>query len=231
MARSKNRKPLFLRRWPDMEKMEYWRLCDELTAEQAALLLIGVDPADKKAFSIDNEWRTVPPEGFEAILAAVTGAVIQEAVQASIVHAEITRRIEDADGCMAYETITTENPDWGKTKICVESLKRWLSHKGWRNNFFFPDMIEGVPDYLNPDHKFYAPKLAAAVKAWEAVTKSENLLKNKSPKQALDKWLRDHAREFGLTSKHGNPLNEAVEQISKVANWQPQGGAVKIASS
>jgi hypothetical protein len=29
-----------------MEKMDYWRLCDELSVVQAALLLIGVDPGD-----------------------------------------------------------------------------------------------------------------------------------------------------------------------------------------
>ena len=65
--------------------------------------------------------------------------------------------------------------------------------------------------------------LAAAVKAWQAVTDP----KGKSPKQALDKWLREHAADFGLTDDEGNPVNQAIEDCSKIANWQPGGGAAK----
>jgi hypothetical protein len=33
----------------------------------------------------------------------------------------------------------------------------------------------------------------------------ESLLRGKTPKQALMKWLREHAREFGLTDDDGKP--------------------------
>ena len=32
---------------------------------------------------------------------------------------------------------------------------------------------------------------------------------------------------FGLTDEEGNPINQAIEECSKVANWNPGGGAPK----
>ena len=49
----------------------------------------------------------------------------------------------------------------------------------------------------------------------------------KTPKQAIEKWLREHASEYGLTGADGNPVVAAIEQISKVSNWRPEGGAAK----
>jgi hypothetical protein len=78
-------------------------------------------------------------------------------------------------------------------------------------------------DYLNPKHPRYAPKLAAAVRAWQAVTEPNG----KHPKQALSKWLRDHAKEYGLVDDKGKPTETGIEEAAKVANWQPGGGAPK----
>lgn len=77
-----------------------------------------------------------------------------------------------------------------------------------------------VPDsrhgYMDPSHPRYSAKLAATVRAWQAVADEGKT----SVKQALEGWLREHADEFGLT-------NEGIKQCSKVANWQPLGGAPK----
>lgn len=77
--------------------------------------------------------------------------------------------------------------------------------------------------YLDPKNPRYAPKLAASVKAWQAVTDP----RGRSPKKALDNWLREHAADFGLMGDDGIPVNTAIEECSKVANWQPGGGAAK----
>jgi hypothetical protein len=98
----------------------------------------------------------------------------------------------------------------------------WLKSKGITTGFFFPEATE-APDYLDKRNPRYAPKLAAAVQAWMSVTDPGK----KSPKQALDKWLREHAAEFGLTDEDGKPIESAVEEISKVANWKQSGGAPK----
>ena len=81
----------------------------------------------------------------------------------------------------------------------------------------------GPQPYLNPQHPRYAPKLAAAVRAWLSV----DAVSGKSPKQSLTKWLREHCAEFGLVDDEGRLNNSGIEQCATVANWQTDGGAPK----
>jgi len=115
--------------------------------------------------------------------------------------------------------------DVRESMVNVDSLKQWLRLKGFTSGFFFPEPA-GIMEFLNPTHPRYAPKLAAAVKAWQAVTDGGK----GSPKQALDKWLREHAAEFRLTSDDGNPIEQAIQDCSKIANWKQTGGAPKTPS-
>lgn len=80
---------------------------------------------------------------------------------------------------------------------------------------------------MAPWGSHYAPKLAAAVAAWEAVTSDPKRLRGKSPKQALEAWLTEHAAEYDLVNKDGTPNKTGIEEAAKVANWQPAGGAPK----
>lgn len=113
--------------------------------------------------------------------------------------------------------------------VSVRSLREFLKKRGITGGFFFPEYLDDR-NYLDVDNSCYAAKLAAAVKAWEAITSDESRLNGKTPKQAIEKWLREHANEFGLTGADGNPVTAAIEQISKVANWKPEGGAAKTPS-
>lgn len=74
---------------------------------------------------------------------------------------------------------------------------------------------------LDPENPRYAPKLAAAVRAWQAVTDPGT----KTPKQATEKWLLEHAAEFSLTDEEGDPNKQGIKEVAKVANWKPLGGA------
>jgi len=40
-------------------------------------------------------------------------------------------------------------------------------------------------------------------------------------------WLRQHANEFGLTKEDGNPNEQGIEEVAKIANWDTKGGAPK----
>jgi hypothetical protein len=113
-------------------------------------------------------------------------------------------------------------PNWAKTMIGVDELRALLKSKGLNTGFFF-SAATGDPDYLDPDNPRYAPKLAAAVRAWQAITDAGG----KHPKQALAKWLREHAAEFGMADDDGRPNETGIEEAAKVANWQPGGGAPK----
>jgi hypothetical protein len=113
-------------------------------------------------------------------------------------------------------------PNWSITTVTRRDLTTWLSGRGIRSGFFFPDATD-QPDYLDKNNPRYAPKLAAAVRAWQAVTHPVG----KSEKQALSNWLREHEAEFGLRDDKGKPNETGIEEVSKVANWQGSGGAPK----
>jgi hypothetical protein len=118
-------------------------------------------------------------------------------------------------------------PDWDLTMVTRADLTAWLAHRGQRTGFFFlpaapAAQTTGVPAYLDSAHPRFAPKLAAAIRAWEAVTHPNG----KSPKQEIALWLREHAAELGLV-ENGKPKKSAIDEIAAICNWQPDGGAPK----
>jgi hypothetical protein len=108
----------------------------------------------------------------------------------------------------------------------VEDLRTWLRSRGINTGFFFPT-AEAEPDYLSEFHPNYSAKLAAAIEAWKAVSASAELRRGKTVKQALIVWLRQHANKFGLTKEDGNPNEQGIEDVAKIANWDTKGGAPK----
>jgi hypothetical protein len=43
----------------------------------------------------------------------------------------------------------------------------------------------------------------------------------------LNVLLRQHANKFGLTKDDGNPNEQGIEEVAKIANWDTKGGAPK----
>jgi len=238
-----------------MEELDYWRLCEELNVVQASLLIVGEDPSCAE-YTEEQEVQN-RPKGYEAVKTAIYGGLKnferyeKEAEdferQADYLFHEYNRSEgitaeEDQylmsllnraiSGTLVQQTEYDPNgndlgfldgtADFHRSTVNVESLKKWLRLKGFTTGFFFPTLIETM-DFLDLLNQRYAPKLAAAVKAWQAVTDTGK----RSPKQALDKWLREHATEFGLTNEDGKPIENAIEECSKVANWNTKGGATK----
>jgi hypothetical protein len=117
--------------------------------------------------------------------------------------------------------------DVHRSTVSFDEVRLWLAARGHMTGFFFEKQkipIAFVPGYLDPSHPRYAPKLAAAVKAWEAV---EEIAKKqpKSPKTILGDWLRKHAKELDLLKADGTPNEEGMKDVAKVANWRLKGGA------
>lgn len=194
-----------------MQSLDYWRLSEELNIYQTALLIAGVDPSDFER--VENANMDMRPTGYEAAKIALRIAVQSAKIPAAIIEREYndfgTPRVE---------------PDWDETLIEVEEIKKWLSSRGMKTGFFFPDGGTG-PEYLDRNHHHYAPKLAAAIHAWEAVSSDPDSRKGKTPKQALEIWLRAHANDYGLTMGDGNPNKTGIDDVSKIANWETKGGA------
>ncbi len=200
-----------------MEAFDYWKLCDELNIMQAALLIIGVDPSSKDGCHCESLDLDERPFGYEAAKIAISIALMKKTISGQ--HISLYDYDIDGDPCGEQPNTT----DIQKSIVEVASLQQWLSRRGFRTGFFFPVTID-APDYMDKKNPRFAPKLVASVRAWQAVSDPGK----KSPKQALEKWLREHAAEFGLVDDDGNPVNNAIEECSKVANWSQGGGAPKM---
>jgi hypothetical protein len=235
-----------------MEKLDYWRLCDELNVIQAALLIVDIDPSSEDGAYADDWKPHEQPDGYVAAKTALCNAILAGRLPATVRRSawergwdeeplegegfgklaavlfehgvEDIREVQSRGRAIAQRgVIYRANPDWSLTTVRVEDLRLWLSARGVKTGFFSPQASVGVPDYLDPVHERYAPKLAASVRAWMAVDNPQR----KSPKAALSKWLREHAREFGLSDDEGKPNEQGIDECAKVANWQPGGGAPK----
>lgn len=202
-----------------MEISEYWRLCDELNIFEASLLVIGKDPGSEFVH-VESRNTDDRPRGYEAAKSAIS-----RALQSKIIDGKHVPHYEhDINGqpCGPIEGST----DIYLSAVSVKSLVNFLSQRGISSGFFFPNS-SAIPDYLDTANPRYAPKLAAAINAWMAVTEPGNT----SAKKALEKWLRENAAHFGMTDEEGNPISQAIEDCSKVANWNPAGGAPKTPQS
>ena len=194
---------------------ELWRLCDELSVVQAALLMVGGDPGGDDVYVEDWDVHK-RPSGYEAAKQAIVAAIRRNAVEGSLVP-RFEHDLKESRSRPIEDSI-----DVRSSMVDVQTLKSWMKSRGVTSGFFFP-AATSVPDYLDPDHPRYAPKLAAAVNAWLAVSDSNG----KTPKTALMKWLRENSAAYGLSDDEGKPNELGIEECAKVANWQPGGGAPK----
>ena len=199
------------------EISNYWKLCDEFDVHQASLLIVGVDPSSEIGSNCGN-WKAYErPAGYEAAKHGVSSGLRQ-----GIISGQNTPCFEGVwNGEPVGEIPNSTNPM--QSMVDRKSLVEWLKQRGIKSGFFFPNIDSNTPDFLDSNNPRYAPKLAAAVQAWQSVVDPNG----KTPKQALVKWLREHAARFGLTNDDGIPNETGIEEVAKVANWQPGGGAAK----
>ncbi len=194
-----------------------WHLTEAVSLQEAASLIAGYDPHKIAMIIEDSDVLGEYPRYYPAIRA------LREAVSSKTLEA---CKIEwvvgyDERGDYDYDTdiLIAE-----ETMVKVDDLKDWLSENNYKSSFFF---ISTTPDYLDQAHENYSPKLAAAINVWQAVTSESSLMRNTTAKQAMMKWLRRNADKYGLTKDDGNPNEQGIEEIAKIANWDSKGGAPK----
>ncbi|MCC0016722.1 MAG: hypothetical protein H6878_10675 [Rhodobiaceae bacterium] len=186
-----------------MEDIYFWRLSEELTIVQAALLVAGEDPSTAAEYVEGWEVEKRPPR-YEAAKYA-----IKNALRGGRVKGRLVQEIEyDQNG--NFSDYVEGSVDIRASVMEIDSLRDWLRDRGFTGGFFFPDS-EATPGYLDPSNERYAPKLAAAVRAWIA-TDDPKALAGRHPKQALMKWLRENAATFGLTDDDGNPSESTLDE-------------------
>jgi hypothetical protein len=192
-----------------MDRISRWKLADELTVYQIALLIAGYDPSEFERDATDR-WPLEVTQDISPYLNAVKNAARSKKLIFTTVF---------------YEgNFNSDQIDWNSSTVNIDSLCEWLRLRNFTDGYFISGQTE-VDKLANPFGEFYAQKLAAAVRAWNEVTANQEALNGKTPKKALEIWLRKHANEYGLTNKDGNPNELGIEEICKVANWKPAGGA------
>lgn len=233
-----------------LTSMDYWRLADELSVVDAAILITGNDPSHGEEVSGFHEppsWMQYRNyEGFEAAFKALKNAILSNRLRATIIYPveegdtanyhPVKRPLTVAlrkgtklfqDKALSFYdhdalVFLQGDPDWSQSTIEVSHLSAWLRSRSVFPDFFFP---KGDPEsFMNRENERYSAKLACAVSAWKAVTSPA---RNKTPKQSIEDWVTAHGVQFGLGNDEGIVPQNAREEIAKVANWQPQGGAAR----
>jgi hypothetical protein len=233
-----------------MDDLDFWRLCDELTVPQAAALIVGLSPSSEEGARCEGWAPYEQPRGYAAARTAMVHAIQSGKLRATVRHDAEPRYEAGRDnleergrwgGEDVFEVVTPATdpagrrrepgmsyvvqaaPNWSTTTVAVDDLRGWLASRGLRSGFFFPLADATGPDYLKPEHPRYSFKLAAAVSAWLAVDDQPG----KTPKQRIERWLRENAAKFGLSDEEGKPNEQGIGECSKVANWRPGGGSPK----
>jgi len=196
-----------------MNPLAYWALCPTFSIVQAAFLFCGRDPSHIDRHS--EAQAQYLPDGYVPVRTALVNAISRGLLPAEV-------RFE------WYDNERSDTIDVHETQIARKDLDRFFAGAPIAGHFFGEGGNGLGPAGSNAQ---LPPKLNAALRAWTAVTSDPLLLRGKSPKQALRTWLTAHALELGLRKRDGE-LNEAgIEEICKVANWKPEGGATPTPSA
>jgi len=211
----------------DRKISDSWRLCEDLTVREAALLFAGCDPVSSDGSLCEQRELHERPAGYEGAKRSISSALRKGQITGRHTPESIKDRNGDTVGFVSNST------DIYESEVDLDSLVQWLCSKGITTGFFFPAAAE-TPDYLDPGHPRYRKELAAAVSAWLAL-EDENLLKGKTPKQALISWVESRYKELGLFHEKDDPKNSikkgdvnksAIERVVAFSNWK-EGGPPK----
>lgn len=188
--------------------LKHWLLCEKYTVAEAAYLILEIVP------NIDDEG--ISDFTYKEELKALQKALDQAGVSGAI-KAETERDIN------GYQWVAG---------LYKDSLIQWLEKNRVKAPLFLPDSPQAggsqTPPYLNKDHPYYSPKLALAVRAWEAVALGDEYQNSsRTVKQNIEDVARSLAVEVELVGDGEKVPDAAIDQVAKVANWNTAGGAPK----
>lgn len=189
-----------------MDWKESWKIKGSATINEAAMLICDENPSILK--DKPDAYRSV--EGFYPVQEALIEYLDNEDKRETIAMGESLR------GWVS--------PDPSLYSVSYGHIKEWLLTTNSRPEFFFSKKeIGSIPPYLDPMHKNYSPKLAAAIEVWSALASDPGLLKRKSVQNAAREWLIKHADKYEFIKGEKKWNDAAIEQIFKIINWTKGG--------
>jgi hypothetical protein len=181
-----------------LDDMEIWDLCGEMTVVQATLFCSGVNPTWAQDV-VESQIDLDRPKGYDALKSLILGGLRS----GEITGRPVPHQDDATDGLGLL--------DPKRSIVEMDSLRRFMGERGIEMSSRCGNKVS-LP-----------PKLLAACKAFMA---TESLpLKGKTRKQLITQWLTEHAAEHGLVDKKGNRIESAIEEIARIANPDPLGGA------
>ena len=202
--------------------LDRWRKSPYVTVDEAMNLILGVVPGTYRFDYIEE--ASMPPEAVPIyrklihdirkfqIYLCYNGIKITD--ELSLNRANVVSHDEYLHSCW-----------WHHGKILTDDLRKWLQRNGFPSTFFESKPTK-IPDYLNSDLEEHSYKLAAAVKAWEHFYTRGLTNRKKSLKQNIEAWLTEHAKSLNLLYNK-KVSKQMIEDIAKIVNWKPEGGAPK----
>ena len=208
-----------------MSEIDYekWKQYHQLTVDEAMNLISGFEPGSYK-FCGANESE-MPPHAVP-----IYRALVRDFKEFKITMHISGERVDWESICKLVHPDEFYNPYsswWATALLQVADIKDWLRRNSFQSNFFDTDSTHR-PAYLDKTlEDGFSPKLAAAVLVWEHFYHSPaNLGPGKALKKEMVKWLTERATELNLLH-NDEPNKQGIEEIAKVANWRPEGGAPK----
>jgi hypothetical protein len=124
-----------------MDKIDRWKLADELTAYQIALLIVGYDPSE---FEDDQPhmWPNEVKQDISPFINAIKNAAISNKLDIRQV------RYEEVDH--------GDDTDWTETTINIDGLCDWMRLRNFQDGFFIAAHSE-IDRLADPSGDFYAP--------------------------------------------------------------------------
>jgi hypothetical protein len=191
-----------------MDGTEVWSLCEEMTVTQTALYLSGHNPsfgADIVESQIDLER----PKNYDPIKQIIVGGLRR---------GEIKGHLVPLYGCDAggSRSPIDHSIDPDRSIVDMDSVQIFLEARGLK-------LASRARKSRLPD------KLRAGLDAFLATESTP--LRGKTRKQVLTDWLKQNAAEYRLVDDRGKPITHSIDEIARVANPDPAGGAPRTPGS
>jgi len=121
----------------------------------------------------------------------------------------------------------------GCLEVKTEGIKAWLKYSKVHDKYYNPVPEKPEDEYwdiLNPGGDFFAPKLAALIRAWREATNPQSeyfYKKYDKTKEAIEACLERHAESWHLADEDKPLSNDSIKRLARIANWDDRPGPKK----
>lgn len=215
-------------------------LTKSLTIDDAALVLSGLSECNYKLESttatlILGNKRKFCPLYTRRDQREILEPMVEKAIEIQNAMTEALKRNDPSlrlDFRGEVEFNGKREPDPNTSTITKASIVDWCDKKGIDPSPIAKTIDDDTSDvqagfggrtaeYLNKDHPRYSQELHIAIEVWEYF--KDRKVTNKSPKQAIEEWLKERNRN--LTPQLSD---ESKKRIATMVNWKKRGGNIKI---